>query len=166
SNRGNEGSLEIGHGKLGKLSGAIGFQFQDSKFAAIGEEAFVPKNQTRSRGIYLYEELALSLADTDDLKLSVGGRVDRVEVDSDGGDRFGTPVSRGFTPKSIAAGALFKIDEQWSLAANLSSNQRAPSYFELYANGPHIATGQYEAGNADFDIERSRGLDAQLRWKS
>ncbi|PKO74039.1 MAG: TonB-dependent receptor, partial [Betaproteobacteria bacterium HGW-Betaproteobacteria-15] len=155
SNRGNEGSLEIGHGNIGNLSGAIGFQFQDSKFAAIGEEAFVPKNQTESRGVYVYEELPVSLANTDDLKLSLGGRVDRVDVDSDGGGRFGAAVSRDFTPKSIAAGALFKIDEQWSLAANLSSNQRAPSYFELYANGPHVATGQYEVGNVDFDIERS-----------
>ncbi len=166
SNRGNEGSLEIGHGNIGNLSGAIGFQFQDSKFAAIGEEAFVPKNQTESRGVYVYEELPVSLANTDDLKLSLGGRVDRVDVDSDGGGRFGAAVSRDFTPKSIAAGALFKIDEQWSLAANLSSNQRAPSYFELYANGPHVATGQYEVGNVDFDIERSRGIDTQIRWKS
>ena len=166
SNRGNEGSLEIGHGNIGKLSGAIGLQFQDSKFAAIGDEAFVPKNQTQSRGVYLYEELPVSLVNADDLKLSLGGRVDRVEVDSEGGGRFGAAVSRDFTPKSIAAGALFKIDEQWSLAANLSSNQRAPSYFELYANGPHVATGQFEVGNADFNIERSRGLDAQLRWKS
>ncbi len=166
SNRGNEGSLEIGHGNIGKLSGAIGFQFQDSKFAAIGDEAFVPKNQTQSRGIYVYEELPVSLVNADDLKLSLGGRVDRVDVDSEGGDRFGAAVSRDFTPKSIAVGALFKINQQWSVSGNLSSNQRAPSYFELYANGPHVATGQYEVGNSDFDIERSRGIDAQIRWKS
>lgn len=166
SNRGTEGSVEIGHGNIGKLSGAIGFQFQDSKFAAIGDEAFVPKNETQSRGVYVYEELPVSLANADDLKLSLGGRVDRVEIDSKGGDRFGPAVSRDFTPKSIAAGALFKINEQWSVSGNLSSNQRAPSYFELYANGPHVATGQYEVGNVDFDVERSRGIDAQIRWKS
>ncbi|PKO91063.1 MAG: TonB-dependent receptor [Betaproteobacteria bacterium HGW-Betaproteobacteria-1] len=166
SNRGNEGSLEIGHGNIGKLSGAVGFQFQDSKFAAIGDEAFVPKNQTQSRGVYVYEELPISLTNADDLKLSLGGRVDRVEVDSEGGGRFGTAVSRDFTPKSISAGALLKINEQWAVSGNLSSNQRAPSYFELYANGPHVATGQYEVGNTDFDIERSRGIDAQIRWKS
>ena len=166
SNRGNEGSFEIGHGNIGKLSGAIGFQFQDSKFAAIGDEAFVPKNKTESRGVYIYEELPLSLRDSDDLKLSFGGRVDRVEVDSDGGGRFGAPVSRSFTPKSFAAGALFSINEQWSFSSNLSSNERAPSYFELYANGPHVATGQFEVGNSNFNEERSKGIDAQIRWKS
>lgn len=166
SNRGNEGSLEIGHGNIGKLSGAIGLQFQDSKFAAIGDEAFVPENETQSRGVYIYEELPLSLVNTDDFKLSFGGRLDQVDVDSKGGGRFGDPVSRSFTPKSFAAGALFTINEQWSLSSNLSSNQRAPSYFELYANGPHVATGQFEVGNADFNEERSKGIDAQLRWKS
>lgn len=166
SNRGNEGSLELGHGNIGRMSGAIGFQFQDTKFAAIGDEAFVPKNKTESRGVYIYEELPLGLVNTDDLKLSFGGRVDRVDVDSEGGGNFGGPVSRSFTPKSFAAGALYTINEQWSFASNLSSNERAPSYFELYANGPHVATGQFEVGSTDFNEERSKGIDAQLRWKS
>lgn len=166
SNRGNEGSLELGHGNIGKMSGAIGFQFQDTDFAAIGDEAFVPANKTKSRGVYIYEELPLGLVNTDDLKLSFGGRVDRVDVDSKGGGDFGGPVSRSFTPKSFAAGALYTINEQWSFSSNLSSNERAPSYFELYANGPHVATGQFEVGSTDFDEERSKGIDAQLRWKS
>lgn len=166
SNRGNEGSLELGHGNIGRMSGAIGFQFQDTDFAAIGDEAFVPANKTQSRGVYIYEELPLGLVNTDDLKLSFGGRVDRVDVDSEGGGNFGGPVSRSFTPKSFAAGALYTINEQWSFSSNLSSNERAPSYFELYANGPHVATGQFEVGSTEFDEERSKGIDAQLRWKS
>jgi iron complex outermembrane recepter protein len=166
SNRGNEGSLELGHANIGRMSGAIGFQFQDTKFAAIGDEAFVPRNKTQSRGVYIYEELPLDLMNADDLKLSFGGRVDRVDVDSQGGGDFGAPVSRSFTPKSFAVGALYTINPQWSFASNLSSNERAPSYFELYANGPHVATGQFEVGNTDFNEERAKGIDAQLRWKS
>ncbi|CAG0986775.1 putative TonB-dependent receptor [Methylophilaceae bacterium] len=166
SNRGLEGSLELGHGKIGHLSGVIGLQFQDSRFQALGDEAFVPKNETQSRGVYIYEELPLGLVGTDDLKLSFGGRIDRVDVDSKGGDNFGAPLSRSFTPRSFATGALFKLNEQWSVSSNLSHNERAPSYFELYANGPHVATGQFEVGNADFDEERSNGIDAQIRWQS
>lgn len=165
-NRGLEGAFELGHGNIGPLKGAIGFQFQNSRFEAIGDEAFVPRNNTDSRGVYIYEELPLSIRNADDLKLSFGGRYDRVEVDSKGGDDFGDPVSRSFSPKSFAAGALFKIDSQWSVATNLSHNQRAPSYFELYADGPHVATGQFEIGNNDFKIERSNGVDAQIRWDS
>lgn len=166
SNRGLEGSIEFGHGNIGPLNGVVGLQFQDSRFEAIGDEAFVPRNKTSSRGFYIYEELPFSLSNADDLKLSFGGRVDRVDVDSKGGDDFGDAVSRSFTPRSFAAGALFKLNDQWSLSSNLSHNERAPSYFELYANGPHAATSQFEIGNADFDVERSNGIDAQVRWKS
>jgi iron complex outermembrane receptor protein len=51
------------------------------------------------------------------------------------------------------------------LASNLSHNERAPSYFELYADGAHLATRQYEVGNPNFSLERSNGVDAQIRWK-
>lgn len=160
-NQGVEGSVELGHAKIGAVTGVVGFQFQNSRFSAIGDEAFVPSNRTNSQAAYVYEELPL-----DKLKLSLGGRMENVSVDSQGGGTFGAAISRNFQPKSLATGALWTLDKNWSLAANLSHNERAPSYFELYANGPHIATGQFEAGNADLGLERANGIDSQLRWKS
>jgi iron complex outermembrane receptor protein len=62
-------------------------------------------------------------------------------------------------------GGIYTLTPNWSLASNLSHNERAPSYFELYANGAHVATGQFEVGDSNFDVERSNGIDAQLRWK-
>ncbi len=165
-NRGLEGSVEARHGNIGRLSGVIGLQFQDSTFEAIGEEAFVPRSTTRSLGLYLYEELPVSLFNPDDLKLSFGARTENVDVASKGGDRFGAPDSNDFRPRSLAAGALLKLDENWSLSGNLSHSERAPSYFELYAHGPHVATGQFEVGHAGFDEERANGIDTQLRWRS
>jgi len=159
-NRGVEGSIEATHGNIGPLNGVVGIQFHNSRFQAMGEEAFVPSNRTNTRAVYLYEELPL-----DALKLTFGGRVEHAKIDSRGGDEFGPSQSKSFTPYSFAGGALFKLDEQWSVTANLSHNERAPSYFELYADGEHVATGQYEVGSSDLDKERSNGIDAQLRWK-
>ena len=101
----------------------------------------------------------------DALKLSFGGRIDRVNVDSKYNDKFGAGQKNQFTPVSAALGGLYTFNPNWSFSTNLSHNERAPSYFELYANGAHLATGQYEVGNADFDKERSNGIDAQIRWK-
>ncbi|MCB5190160.1 TonB-dependent receptor [Methylobacillus arboreus] len=159
-NRGLEGSIEASHGNIGPLSGVIGLQFHNSRFEALGEEAFVPPNRTNTRALYVYEELPL-----DALKLTFGGRVEHAKIESSGGGDFGPSQSRSFTPYSLATGALFNLNEQWSLAANLSHNERAPSYFELYADGEHVATGQYEVGSTDLQKERSNGIDAQLRWK-
>jgi len=159
-NRGMEGSFEAGHANIGKLKGVVGLQFQNTNFEALGDEAFVPAVHTQNHGLYVYEELPL-----DRLKLSLGGRVEHVAVDSKADVKFGSAQDNSFNPASYALGGLYTFNTNWALATNLSHNERAPSYFELYANGAHLATGQFEVGNSNFDKERSNGIDAQLRWK-
>src|SRR3546814_1959289 len=102
-NRGVETSLEAGHADIGRLSGVIGFQLQNSRFEALGDEAFVPGNSTLSKAIYVYEELPLDIFAAEDLKLSFGGRAERVEIEYEGGMRFGQATSASFKPRSVAA---------------------------------------------------------------
>jgi iron complex outermembrane receptor protein len=168
---GDEVTLEATHAKIGALGGVVGLQFRNADFSAQGAEALLPNIKTATRAAYIYEELPW-----DQWKFSFGGRIESADVDSAGGGpddpnnpgtpRFGNAQSRNFTPKSAAAGALYKFDEAWSLATNLSHTERAPTYNELYANGAHPATGQYEVGNPELDVEKSNGLDMQLRWRS
>ena len=159
-NRGLEGSFEAGHAPIGILSGVIGYQFSNTNFEALGEEAFVPSVNTQNKAFYIYEELAINQH-----KITFGGRLGHTQVDSKDSATFGSGQNNSFNPNSFALGGLYKIDNNWSLTSNLSHNERAPSYFELYANGPHIATGQFEVGNTNFKKERSNGIDAQIRWK-
>lgn len=159
-NRGIEGSFEAGHAKIGNLTGVLGFQFQNTNFEALGDEAFVPGVNTQIQALYVYEELPF-----DQLKLSFGGRTEHTAVDSSANTKFGGAQNNNFNPNSYALGGLYTFNPNWSFATNLSHNERAPSYFELYANGAHLATGQYEVGNNNFDKERSNGIDAQIRWK-
>lgn len=165
-NRGMEGSIEAGHGKIGRISGVIGAQFQNSRFEALGDEAFVPSNRTFSKAVYMYEELPVDLLREKDLKLSFGGRAESVSLESAGGGNFGSANDNNYRPNSFAAGALYNLSEQWSISSNLSHNERAPSYFEVFANGPHLATAQYEIGDSGLAKERSNGIDTRLQWKS
>jgi iron complex outermembrane recepter protein len=160
-NRGLQGSLEATHIPLAGLNGVVGYQFQNTRFQALGEEAFVPSVTTVDQGAYLYEEYAI-----DKHKVTFGGRFGDTSVDSHVDEKFTQANSKRFNPNSFALGGLYTIDESWSVTTNLSHNERAPSYFELYANGPHIATGQVEVGNSNLSKERSNGIDAQLKWKS
>jgi len=159
-NRGVEGSFEAGHAPIGNLSGVIGYQFSNTNFEALGEEAFVPSVNTQNKALYLYEELAINQH-----KITFGGRLGNTSVDSKDNPAFGVAQNNSFNPNSFAIGGLYKIDDNWSFTSNLSHNERAPSYFELYANGAHVATGEFEVGNRNFDKEKSNGIDAQLRWK-
>ena len=164
TNRGLEGSIEAGHSPVAGLNGVIGYQFNNTNFAALGEEAFVPSVNTQNKALYVYEELPIGSTEQKH-KISSGGRLGHTTVDSKDNDVFGAGQNNSFNPNSFALGGLYQINQIWSLTSNLSHNERAPSYFELYANGAHIATGQFEVGNTQFDKEKSNGIDAQVRWK-
>ena len=164
-NNGVEGSVELGHAKFSSIEGVVGFQFQNTRFEALGTEAFVPPVQTQNHAIYVYEEMPLNIWNLEKLKLSFGGRAEHTTLDANPWAKSPTAQAASFNAYSYALGGLYTLNSNWSLASNLSHNERAPSYFELYANGAHLATGQYEVGNANFSKERSNGLDAQIRWK-
>lgn len=164
-NSGLEGSLEAGHTPIntiiGNLTGVLGLQFQNTTFEALGAEAFVPSTNTQSKALYIYEELPI-----DQFKFSLGGRTEYTSVDAAAWAKNPSTQNASFNPISYALGGLYTLTPNWTLASNLSHNERAPSYFELYANGAHLATGQFEIGNSGFAKERSNGIDAQIRWKS
>lgn len=160
-NRGMQGSLEATHQPWLGINGVIGYQFQNTRFQALGEEAFVPGVTTQDQSVYLYEEYAINQH-----KITFGGRTGEVSVNSLDSSNFGPGQNKRFNPSSFALGGLYSINEAWAATVNLSHNERAPSYFELFANGPHIATGQFEVGSTTLKKERSNGIDAQLKWKS
>jgi iron complex outermembrane receptor protein len=168
--KGKDLHVEAVHGNLGPLRGAVGVQLTDFDFSALGTEAFVPGTSTNAKSIFFFEELPLG-----SLKLSFGGRHERTEVGSAGGGavpfgatdpRFGAAQTRTFSGNSAALGAVWSFAPGLALAANASHTERAPTYYELYANGPHAATGVYEVGNSAFGKEKSRAIDIALRLKS
>jgi iron complex outermembrane receptor protein len=160
--QGNALRLEARHAKLGALDGVVGLQVDSGRFSAVGEEAFAPFSRTRQKAAFAYEELGTGWG-----KLSFGARAEQVDVDSFGNPdvpRF-APASRSFNPLSAALGALWKLSPEWQLTGNLARSERAPKDYELFANGPHLATGAWELGNPALRTERSVNVDAGVQWK-
>jgi iron complex outermembrane recepter protein len=169
-NKGNDLRLEIKHAKLGLLQGVIGLQAENFNFSALGAEAFVPLTNTRSEALFAFEELTAG-----PWKFQFGGRVEKNKIRSEGEagsgslantERFGEGRTRAFTAGSASVGAIYKINTAFSLTSNFAFTQRAPTFYELYADGPHGATGAYEAGNPSFGKERSAAIDLALQWKN
>jgi len=150
------------HQNIGPFAGAVGLEVVNFSFSALGEEAFVPSSKTSSVAGFLYEELPYG-----PWKFSFGARVADDKVEADSFPQAGLPASsRSFTPWSLAAGALYAFTKEWALAANLSYTQRSPTFQELYADGPHLATDQFVVGNANLNIVKSTGIDVTLRYQS
>ncbi len=153
--------VELLHQPFGRMQGAVGLELQNSKFSALGDEAFVPNTRTQLADVFVYEEAQLGA-----LKLSGGARLGRADVRALEDARFGDAQTRRFTPKSAALGALYGFNPSYALALQGSYNERAPTFQELYANGPHIATGAFEVGDRALGLERSHGIDLALRKRA
>ncbi|WP_084025630.1 TonB-dependent receptor [Bordetella flabilis] len=162
-NRGYEARIEAQHRDLGPVHGALGLQIGQSKFSALGGEALVPTTDTDTLALFDLEQWDV----TDRLTLSAGGRVEytRLSPSAQGNPKFTDAANRDFTAGSLALGGIYKFDSVWSLAANASYTERAPTFYELYANGPHEATGQFLIGDPSLPKERSFSGDLGLRFK-
>ena len=160
-NNGSDLRVQARHAKFGALDGVVGVQLDESQFSADGAEAFAPYSSTRQSALFAHEELSTSWG-----KLSFGARVESVNVESKGNPQVArfTPASRSFNPTSYALGALWNVASQWQLTGNLSYSERAPKDYELFADGPHVATNAYEVGNASFSKEQSTNLDIGVKW--
>jgi iron complex outermembrane receptor protein len=160
-NRGIEGRVEAIHTKLANLNGLFGFQFSNSRFQALGSEAFMPSTQTEKQGIYLYEELLI-----DRLLFNAAARADYNKVHSSGGDRFGPAREVDFVPVNLSVGSQYALNPAWKINFNLTHSERAPAATELFAHGAHLATNQYQIGNSELGKEVSNGIEAGINWKA
>jgi len=171
--------LLLGAGGM-RLDGVVGLQAERLDFSALGDEAFVPATHSRTDAWFAQEALQLPGA-----TLSAGLRGERSQVRSDGdasgGDtaQFGAASARRFAPRSVSVGAVLPLPglpdwlgggaqtapgRGWQASASLGHTERAPAYYELYANGLHAATGTVEVGDAGLALERSRHAEAGLAW--
>lgn len=163
--RGVDARVEIEHAPVAGLRGILGVQIDHSSFSALGEEAFVPSTGTRRQALFGVEETAWAGG-----TLSLGARVERSQVRSEGDPegaplRFGPAEERQFTATSLSLSNRGPLAAGWSWRAALSATQRAPTSFELYANGVHAATGAFERGDPTLGKERGTNLDLGLDWK-
>lgn len=141
--------------------GAIGVQFQDRDFSALGEGAdYLAPTSTRNLALFGFGESLLG----DRMQLQFGARVEGVDVS-------GTPISdvdtkRSFTPFSASLGLVYDGTGPWRLGVALTSAARAPAQTELYARGPHEGSGTFEIGDPTLSIERANSAELSLRWRS
>ena len=166
ASRGRELRLLAAHAPMAAWHGVVGVQHESLRFSALGDEAFVPGTTTRKSALFALEETRWALG-----VLSAGVRVEHVQVDSlgdtDGSTtRFGGARQRRFVLHSASLSQQVPLAPNWSLNASASTSQRAPSYFELFANGVHAATATFERGDPGLPEERGRNIDLALQWRS
>ena len=148
-----------------QLEGLVGIQRESNNLSATGDERFLPSTRTQSTGVFTYQALKTSWG-----QLSAGARAETVEVVSFEDLEDNLAQTKKFKPVNFALGAMRNLREGeaqngWQLTANLSSNQRAPKDYELFAHGVHVATKAYEIGQPSNGLEKGTQLDVGGEWK-
>ncbi|AMU93372.1 TonB-dependent receptor [Sphingopyxis terrae subsp. terrae NBRC 15098] len=154
TNRGIEARAELAQNDRGDWRGASGVQYSFRDFAAIGDEAFLPANETTRLAAFTLQELERGPVT---LEGALRFENSKVAANSIGFDR-------SFDSLSGAAGLSYQLADGLKASVSVSRSERAPSAEELLSDGPHAATLTYERGNPDFAKETSWGGEASLKF--
>ena len=156
-NDGLEGRLELVHRPLAGFEGALGLQWSQRDFEAIGEEAFVPASKSRDAGLFWMGKRKLGALD-----LQLGARHDRNRIDVDEATAIGP--DREFSTSSLSAALGWEATEAWHLSLGLDRAQRSPTAEELYSHGLHVATASYEQGAPELSPETANRAELGAHW--
>ena len=167
SNTESETKLDITHARFGGFSGRLGGTWRTIDFSSRGPEINTPNTQTKNYAGYLIESFEYG-----PLTLQLGGRLETqiINVDFSNGRR----ERLTYDTRSLSAGLELELWEGFEFAANWSRARRPPNSGELFANGPHLASGTFEIGawyripflkpnEGGVDPERSQNYEFSLR---
>ena len=116
------------------------------------------------------EELALYAFEQRDfgpVRLQAGARVDHITQSAERSAAFPTidTAERDYNVASGSLGAAWQVDDRWTLRANLGRGFRAPSIFELYADGVHGGVAAIQQGDPSLEEETSLNADLGVEWR-
>ena len=176
------------HAPFGDWAGVWGLQLTDSDFSAVGEEAFVPRSDISSMGLF-----ALERFEADSYIVELGARFENSDINA------GLPCSFDDSAASLSGSLLYDLNSDSNFMIGIARSQRTPQVEELYANGAniedacsqglgsdhhdddhdednhddhdsdlvlHAATNLMEIGNANLDVETSNNLELGYRKHS
>ncbi|MHB9879871.1 TonB-dependent receptor [Pacificimonas sp. ICDLI1SI03] len=154
--QGVEGRFELIQKERAGWRGAIGGQYYYRDFQATGAEAFVAPNMTDQYALFALQEF-----DVGPLELELAGRYEHTDVSA-----ASLNVDRNFNTYSGAASLIYGDEGGLRFGVTGSRAERAPGAEELFANGPHIATQEFEIGDVNLAKEKMWGVEGFVRGQA
>ncbi len=151
--QGVEGRVELVQSRRGNWNGATGAQFSAQDFVATGAEAYIPPNNVETFAFFTLQEFYFG-----SFELEAGARYENTQIEAST-----LRQERSFDTFSASVGGGFTLFDDFRTGLNVSRTQRAPTAAELFAEGPHIATQQFEIGDPTLGKESSWGAEGYVR---
>lgn len=121
-----------------------------------------PDAEREELAIYAFEQ-----RDMGPVTLQLGARVDQIAQSAEQSTAFPAidTRERDYNVATGSAGLAWAIDEQWTVKANLGRGFRAPSIFELFADGVHGGIAAVQKGDPSLTEETSLNADLGVNWQ-
>ena len=159
--------LEARHGQLAFLdAGRMGIEYRTKQQVSRGTTQLTPGGRVNNVGLFAFEERTLGR-----LTLQAGLRQDWTETIAKSSKTaaptsFSGSDSNDYSVTSGSFGGSYALTDNLTLASNIGRGFRAPTLFELHADGVHAGVAAVQKGNDDLDAEKSLNTDLSLRWRS
>jgi len=163
--------VELQHPAVGPFKGTTGVEYGYEDQSTRGEEALVPAAEINNFGAFLFEK-----AEINDFTLSVGVRMDARSQKANPNQQLHLPdygagetddvLDQSYLEFSGSLGATYSFTDHFTVAANMGRGFRAPSMFNLHADGVHGGIAAYQLGNPYLNPEHSLNTDLSFRWRS
>ena len=155
--------LLVHHIAGARVTGTIGASGYYQTSATRGDEPLVPNARATGAAAFAFEELTLGAH----WSALAGARVDLRRVNADSNTDLGIgDQQRRYTAGSGDVGLVYRPVPDLALAANVGRAWRAPTFFELFTNGPHPGEARFEIGQATLVPEAGLNFDVSARWQS
>ena len=123
----------------------------------------VPSATISSSAIYGLEDLELGRH----VRILAGGRVEGRSLETDANSQLQLAShARTWSAAVGHGGIVISPIASLALVADVGMGWRAPTLFDLYSNGPHLAEARYEIGDPSLQKEKSVNMDVSARWSS
>jgi iron complex outermembrane receptor protein len=170
---GYDSRFTLNHAQMGDWTGVWGLQLSDTEFSAVGEEAFIPKSDITSLGLFALERFSGT-----NYTVEIGARYEDNEVDA------GLACDYDDSSSSISSSLLYDVNDESNFLVGISRSERSPGVEELYSNAAnvedacgtidhnddhgddlvlHAATNLLEIGNVNLDSETSNNFELGYR---
>jgi outer membrane receptor protein involved in Fe transport len=160
----NTGTVDVlAHHTAGDvLNGTIGVSGTAQASSSSGPIFLVPSATINCAAAFAFEQLTAG-----QFTFVAGARGDSRHLSSDAQPEIAQAAdSRSWSAASADGGIVFRPIPELALVANYGTGWRAPTLFDLYANGPNLAEARFEIGDPTLSVERSRNLDGGFRLEA
>ncbi|TGK12355.1 TonB-dependent receptor [Leptospira fletcheri] len=151
---------KVHHKEWKGLKGTAGVSGMQQRNSTIGTDALIPSNSLGNIGYFILEEWKLG-----SLTFTAGARLDRRTMDIRSNPALGvTNQTRNFSAHTGTLGSIWRFAKNFAWTVNVGRGFRAPTAFELFADGVHEGTGRFEIGKSSLTPETSLNYDTSLRF--